>query len=96
MAFFLERVPALRPRVVLEVPAVRELRLRWWSEILVRHGGGEGGHYFIEEAALIWWQTPQFILRFPYAGVDFRGDPDTILPLGEVFDHRGMSRIFVL
>jgi hypothetical protein len=43
VAFFLERVPALRPRVVLEVPEVRHPRLRRWSEILVRHGGGEGG-----------------------------------------------------
>jgi hypothetical protein len=94
VAFFLERVPTLRPRVVLEVPAMREPRLRRWSEILVRHGGGEGGHYFTEEAALIWRQTPQFILRFPYAGVDFRGDPDMILPPGEIFDHRGMLCIF--
>ena len=48
VAFFLERVPALRPRVVLEVPAVRHPRLRRWSEILVHHGGGEakGGTIF--------------------------------------------------
>jgi hypothetical protein len=90
VAFFLERVPVLRPRVVLEIPAVRHLRLRQWSEILVRGGGGEGGHYFSEEAAQIWRQTPQFILRFPYAGVDFRRDPDMVLPPGEAFDHRGM------
>jgi hypothetical protein len=45
---FLERVPALRPRVVLEVPEVRHPRLMRWSEILARHGGGEGGHYFTE------------------------------------------------
>jgi hypothetical protein len=90
VAFFLERVPALRPRVVLEVPAARHPRLRRWSEILVRGGGGEGGHYFSEEAAQIWRQTPQFILRFPYAGVDFRRDPDMVLPPGEAFDHRGM------
>jgi hypothetical protein len=51
VAFFLERVPALRPRVVLEVPAVRHPRLRQWSEILVHGGGGEGGHYFSKEAA---------------------------------------------
>jgi hypothetical protein len=90
VAFFLERVPALRPRVVLEVPAVRHPRLRRWSEILVCHGGGEGGHYFTEQAAQIWWQTPQVILRFPYVGVDFRDDPDMVFPPGEAFDDRGM------
>jgi hypothetical protein len=90
VAFFLERVPMLHPRVLLEAPGVRELRLRRWSHILVHHGGGEGGHYFTAQAAQIWRQMPQVILQFPYAGVDFRGDPDMVLPPGEVFDHRGM------
>jgi hypothetical protein len=96
VAFFLERVPMLRPRVLLEVPGVREPRLRWWSQILVRHGGGEGGHYFTEEVTQIWRQMLQFILQFPYVGVDFRGEPDMVLPPGEVFDHRGMLCIFVI
>jgi hypothetical protein len=26
----------------------------------------------------------------PLCGVDFRDDPDMVLPPGEVFDHRGM------
>jgi hypothetical protein len=90
VAFFLERVPMLRPRVLLDAPGVREPRLMRWSQILIRHGGGEGGHYFTAEAAQIWRQMPQVILQFPYAGVDFRGDPDMVLPPGEVFDHRGM------
>jgi hypothetical protein len=96
VAFFLERVPALRPRVVLEVPEVRHPRLRRWSEILARHGGGEGGHYFTEQVAQIWRQTPQLILRFPYVGVDFRNDPDMVLPPGEAFDDRGMCFVSVL
>jgi hypothetical protein len=33
---------------------------------------------------------PQVILQYPYVGVEFRGDPDMVLPPGEVFDHRGM------
>jgi hypothetical protein len=90
VAFFLERVPMLRPRVLLEAPGVREPRLRRWSQILVHHGGGEGGHYFTAQATQIWRQMPQVILQFPYVGVDFRGDPDMVLPRGEAFDHRGM------
>jgi hypothetical protein len=58
--------------------------------VLFHHGGGEGGHFFMAEATQVWWQMPQVILRYPYVGVDFRGDPDMVLPLGEVFDHRGM------
>jgi hypothetical protein len=90
VAFFLERVSMLRPRVLLEAPGVRELRLRRWSQILVHHGGGEGGHYFTAQAAQIWRLMPQVILQFPYAGVDFWGDSNMVLPPGEVFDHRGM------
>ena len=46
VAWFLERVLMLRPRVLLEALGAREPLLRWWSQILVHHGGGEGGHYF--------------------------------------------------
>jgi hypothetical protein len=80
----------LRPRVLLEVQGAREPCLRRWSAVLVHQGSGEGGHYFTAQAAQIWRQMPQVILQYPYAGVDFRGDPDMVLPLGEVFDHRGM------
>jgi hypothetical protein len=90
VVWFLERVSMLRPRILLEMPGVRELRLRRWSTVLLRHGGGEGGHLFSAEVAQVWRQMPQVILRYPYAGVDFWGDPDMVLPLGEVFDHRGM------
>jgi hypothetical protein len=52
---------------------MRAMRLRRWSTVLVRHGGGEGGHYFSADAARIWRQMLQVILRYPYAGVDFSG-----------------------
>jgi hypothetical protein len=45
VAWFLERVPMLCLRVLLEAPGARESRLRWWSSVLVCHGGGESGHY---------------------------------------------------
>jgi hypothetical protein len=51
VAWFLERVSMLRPRILLEMPGVREPRLRRWSTVLLRHGGGEGGHFFSAEAA---------------------------------------------
>jgi hypothetical protein len=89
VAYFLERVSMLHPRVLLEAPRVRESCLRRWSHILVHHGGGEGGHYVSAQMVQIWRQMPQIILRYPYAGVDFRGDSDMVLPPGEVFDHRG-------
>jgi hypothetical protein len=95
VAWFLERVSMLHPRVLLEMPGVRELRLRQWLTIFLRHGGGEGGHLFLVEVARIWRQMSQVILQYPYARVDFRGDPDMVLPPGEAFDHRGMFSMLV-
>jgi hypothetical protein len=42
------------------------------------------------ESVKVWHQMPQIILQFPYSGIDFCDDPEMILPLGELFDHRGM------
>jgi hypothetical protein len=30
----------------------------WWASILVRHGGGEGDHYFTTELARVWHHMP--------------------------------------
>jgi hypothetical protein len=51
VAWFLERMSMLHPIFLLDPSGARELRLRWWLTILVRHGGGEGGHYFTVEVA---------------------------------------------
>jgi hypothetical protein len=56
VAWFLERVPMLRSRILLEMSGVREPRLRWWSTVLLRHVGGEGGHFFSAEVAQVWRQ----------------------------------------
>jgi hypothetical protein len=85
----------LCPIVLLFAPGVRELRLRQWETILVRHGGGEGENYFTVEATWVWYQMPQIILQYPYFGVDFWEDPDMVLPPGEVFHHRGMMLVFL-
>jgi hypothetical protein len=72
------------------VNSAREPRLRWWSSVLVQPRWWRRRALFYGAGAQIWRQMPQVILQYPYAGVDFRGDPDMVLPPGEVFDHRGM------
>jgi hypothetical protein len=85
----------LCPRVLLGALGAPEPRLKWWSMILIHHGGGEGSHFFTAEAAQVWRQMSQIILQYPYYGVDFRDDPDMVLPPREVFDHRGMFVILI-
>jgi hypothetical protein len=43
-------------------------------------GGGEGGHYFTTNMARVWRHMPQIILQFPYGGMNFRQDPNMVLP----------------
>jgi hypothetical protein len=50
VAWFLERVLMLHPRILLGAPGAQEPRLRRWSTVLLHHGGGEGGHFFSAEA----------------------------------------------
>jgi hypothetical protein len=54
VAWFLDRVSMLRPRVLLDTPGVREPRLMRSYRILIHHSGGEGGHYFTVEATQVW------------------------------------------
>jgi hypothetical protein len=67
----------------------------WWASIFVWNGGGEGGHYFTATLAWVWRQMPHIILWFSYGGMDFRHDPDMVLPPGEVWDQRGMLVYFM-
>jgi hypothetical protein len=80
----------LRLRFLLSVLGARETWLRRWLTVLLRHGGGKGGHFFSAEASQVWQQMSQVILQYAYAGVDFWDDPNMVLPPGEVFDQRGM------
>jgi hypothetical protein len=61
-----------------------------WAHVLARHGGGEGGHYFMTTMVRVWRQMPQVILRYPNTGMDYCHDPDIMLPYGEDWDQRGM------
>jgi hypothetical protein len=96
VAWFLQRVPMLRLRVLLDALSIRESQLRWWVAIFIHHGGGEGGHYFTVDISWVWHQMPQIIHEFPYSGVDFWEDPEMVLPPGEVFDHRGMLMYLIV
>ena len=79
----LERVPALQLQDMdLDLPRPRETRATRWAHVMPRGGGGRlvsWGALFLE------WLECQtiFVEDWPYAGMDFRGDPDMQLPTGE-------------
>jgi hypothetical protein len=69
VAWFLERLPLLHPRILLEPSSWREPWLMRWAHVLAKHGGGEGGHYFTTMVARVWHHMPQVILLYPYVGM---------------------------
>jgi len=46
----------LHPRVLFSALGAQESQLMRWSMILIHHSGGEGGHFFLVEAAQVWQQ----------------------------------------
>ena len=93
-AFFFERVPALSPKVTLSHPHSCELRLTTWRDVLVRQGGGDIRDGYDDEF-YSWWirQVPAFE-QFPYAGLEFQGDIELMLPLGDAWGEMGNSFAF--
>ena len=71
--------------------APREPRMTRWVAVMARHPEeGEKVVRFTE--AYFDWLRHQFfsVQDFPYSGIDFRGDPDMVLPQGEQWDDRGI------
>ena len=93
VAFFLERVPSLSPIVPLPVRSPSQPRLIIWGEIFLREGGGGSVQSVYDVDFYFWWERQLPALeQFPYAGLDFRGDTDLVLPPGGAW---GESGIFI-
>ena len=89
VAIFLERLPILQPQIILPVHAPTEPRLILWSSLAERLRGVQTLRF---DAQFLGWLDRQrlCIEDFPYAGMDFRGDPELALPPGGNWDDTGM------
>ena len=76
VAFFMERVPTLRPRMPVRDGGPRDPRMIWWGEMMRRRGDGNVGRYFTQELYMQWLQLPLALEDYPYRGMDYTGDPD--------------------
>ena len=75
-AFFFEKLPTLRPHRAVQDSGLRELRIYIWCQMMIHKGGGRVGHFFTEELLEQWLQLLVVIEEYPYAGMDFQGDPE--------------------
>jgi hypothetical protein len=93
-SFFFERVPGLGPRVEILPRGPHDPAMAWWTEVMRRQGGGRVSTPYNEDF-FYWWQRQVISLDdYPYAGIDFRGDPDMPLPPGTAYGDIGMSNVF--
>ena len=93
VSFVLERVPMLIPQqLTVEVGPPREPKLMRWVAVMARHPDEGTEVVRFRPKYFHWLENQVFSIQdFPYAGVDFHGDPDMILPPGEQWDDIGTS-----
>jgi hypothetical protein len=84
-------MPAISLGMPLPQVNPREPRLGRWGDIFLRQGGGESHYCYHTDDFWGWWerQVPAFE-QFPYAGLDFRHDPELVLPPGGAWGDIGM------
>ena len=81
--FFFEQVPQLRPQVVFIELRVRDPRMLRWVQIMARKGAGRGKVKFGDPFFRQLRDQLLMVEDYAYAGTDFSGDPDLLLPPGE-------------
>ena len=81
--FALERVPMMQPQyIALSLPPLTEPRMQRWVDHMSRHAGQS--QISFSDTFFGWFDHQEmFYSEYPYAGMDFRGDPDLVLPAGE-------------
>ena len=83
VAFFFERVSGLSPAITLPVRSPCHPRLSRWGDIFLRQGGGGSVQsVYDDDFYFLWERQLRALEQFPYAGMDFWGDADLILPPG--------------
>jgi hypothetical protein len=79
VSFFCERVPVYRLQGDWQFPGPREPRMLRWCQLMARHVAGPIVRY--DDRFFDWLQGQVVMVEdYAYAGLDFRGDPDLILP----------------
>jgi hypothetical protein len=93
VSFFLERVPTMRlqRKEWEEDPNPRDPRMKRWVEMIARHGGGPIVSY--DRSFFKWLKTQLIMIEdYAYAGVNFQGDPDLVLPEGHQWGDAGKNK----
>ena len=97
MTFFFEKIPVLRPRVISTISSPRDPIIACQADMMKKLGGSEVPRTTWYDELFQWWREQIITVdEYPYAGMDFRGDPDLVLPPGEAWGAVGKFAIFYL
>ena len=71
----------MRPMIITAPLGPHEVRQAQWAALLLQTGEGPIRHYF--DDGFFDWLNSQIIMieDYPYAGMNFTGDPELALPL---------------
>ena len=79
----------MQPQYIsLSLPPPTEPRMQRWVDLMSRHAGQPQISFF-ETFFESFDRQEMVYAKFPYAGMDFRGDPDLVLPVGEQWGSMG-------
>ena len=87
--FFFDHVLGLSPRVDVPLHGVRYPAQQRWADVMRRLGGGRVSNPYPVDFFPWWRRQIVSIDDYPYAGIDFRGDPDMPLPPGAAYGNIG-------
>jgi hypothetical protein len=92
VSFFLERFPHLHLQVEWGIPAPQDPRMKRWCNLMARHVAGPIIKY---NNAFFDWLRPKILMIYDYSYVilDFRNDPDLVLPKGFQWGDLGKKNI---
>ena len=84
-------MPTISPAVPLPTFSPHQRRLTSWGEIFLYQGSAGSVQSVYDDDFYLWWgrQLPA-LEQFPYAGLDFRGNNDLVLPPGGVWGALGI------
>lgn len=74
-----------RPWGSMPLYSMRDPAMKKWCGMMTRLGGGRLSEFGEDFFSWLGWEIT-VVDDYAYAGVDFRGDVDMILPDGEYFD----------
>ena len=87
--FFFEHVLRLSPRVDVPLHGVQYLAQRRWVDAMHILGGGRVSNPYLADFFPWWRRQIVAIDDYPYAGIDFLGDLDILVPPRSAYDDIG-------